>query len=105
MKMKCSQNILTILLRTMSVATFVNVLVMYWLPVCFPLSSFTAVRLAFIALAEERYYLILGSVLICVLLFVATISIRRKHCFLPMLLFVYMIYDFNLLIVNIFSLI
>lgn len=87
---KCLQTLLTIV----SIVTFVNVLVMFWIPILIPLSSFSAVRTMFVAFMEKRYYLIPVSVLICVLLFLSTISIRRQHILLPALSFLYLIYDF-----------
>lgn len=92
--LKYSTKCLTVLLTIVSVVTFVNVLVMYWLPINMHLNSFSAVRLTFLALIEKRYYLILVSVLICVLLFLSTISIRRQHILLPILSLVYLTYDF-----------
>ena len=92
--LRYSQKCLTVLLTIVPIVTFVNVLVMYWIPINIPLSSFSAVRTMFVAFIEERYYLILVSVSICVLLFLSTISIRRQHSFLPVLSLMYLIYDF-----------
>ncbi len=92
--LKYSKKYLTILLTIVSVVTFVNVLVMYWIPITMPLSSFFAVRTTFVAFVEKRYYLILISIAICVLLFLSTISVRKQHGLFPVLSLLYLIYDF-----------
>ena len=92
--LKYSTKCLTVLLTIVSVVSLINVFVMYWLPINIPLNSFSAVRLAVVALIEKRYYLILVSSLICVLLFLTTISVRRQHILLPALSLLYLIYDF-----------
>ena len=92
--LKHSTKCLTVLLTIVSVASLINVFVMYWLPINIPLNSFSAVRLTAVALIEKRYYLILVSLLICVLLFLTTISIRKQHSLFPVLSLLYLIYDF-----------
>ena len=92
--LKYSTKCLTVLLTIISVASLINVLIMYWLPINIPLNSFSAVRLAVGALIEKRYYLILFSLLLCVLLFLTTISVRRQQSILPTLSLLYLIYDF-----------
>lgn len=92
--MKYSTKCLTILLVVLSVVSLLNVFVMYWLPINIPISSFSAVRLTVVAFIEKRYYLIPVSVLICVLLFLSTFSVRRQHIFLPSLSLLYLVYDF-----------
>ena len=91
---KYSTKCLTILLTIVSTVSLINVFVMYWFPINIPLSSFSAVRLTFVAFIEKRYYLILVSALICVLLFLSTLSVRRQHILLPVLSLMYLIYDF-----------
>jgi hypothetical protein len=91
--LKYSQKHLTILLTIVSVVSLLNALTMYWLPVLIPLSSFSAVRLTVLALFTKQYYLIPVSLLLCVLLFLTTISICKKHCFLPVVSLLYLIYD------------
>lgn len=92
--LKYSTKCLTILLAIVSAVSLVNVLVMYWFPINIPISSFSAVRLTVVAFIEKRYYLTLVSALICVLLFLSTISVRRQHILLPVLSLMYLIYDF-----------
>ncbi len=92
--LKYGTKCLTILLAIVSIVSLVNVLVMYWFPINIPINSFSAVRLTVVAFIEKRYYLILISVLICVLLFLSTLSVRRQHIVLPSLLLIYLIYDF-----------
>ena len=59
-----------------------------------PVSSFAAVRLTAVAFIEKKYYLISVSILICALLFSASLSVRRKHIILPCLSLLYLLYDF-----------
>ena len=92
--LKHSTKCLTVLLAIVSTVSLINVFVMYWVPINIPISSFSAVRLAVVAFMEERYYLILFSILICVLLFLSTLSVRRQHIVLPSLSLLYLIYDF-----------
>lgn len=94
--LKYSQKCLTVILTIVSIVTFVNVLVIYWIPINMPLSSFSAVRTMFIAFVEKRYYLALVSALICALLFLSTFSVRRQHSLLPVLSLLYLIYDFTI---------
>ena len=95
--LKYIQKYLTVLLTIISVITFVNILVMYWIPINLPLSSFSAVRTMFVAFIEKRYYLTIVSTLICILLFLSTISVRRQHIFWPVLSLMYLIYDFTII--------
>ena len=88
------QRCLIILLTIVSTVSFVNVLVMYWLPCFLPLSVISILRTAIIALVERRYDLIVISFLACVLLFLSTISVRRQHVVLPILSVLYLTYDF-----------
>ncbi len=92
--LKYSKKCLTILLTIVSVSSLINVFVMYWFPINIPFSSFSAVRLTFIAFIEKRYYLIMVSILICVLLFLSAFFVRRQHIILPSLSLLYLIYDF-----------
>lgn len=92
--LKYNQKCLTILLKVISIATFVNLSVVYWLPITFPISSFSAVRIVVIAFIDKQYQLIPMGVLICVFLFLTPFSIRRKNILLPVLTIIYLIFDF-----------
>jgi len=91
--LKDRQKCLTVLLMIVSVISFINVLIMYWVPIVIPLGSFSAVRLTVLAFIEKQYYLIPVSLLLCTMLFLTTISIRKKHSILPVLSLFYLIYD------------
>ena len=91
---KNSTKCLTVLLAIVSTVSLINVIVMYWFPIDIPISSFSAVRLSVVAFMDERYYLNLFSILICVLLFLSTRSVRCGHIVLPSLSLLYLIYDF-----------
>ena len=92
--LKYSTKWLTILLASVSTVSLINVFVMYWFPINIPISSLSAVRLAVIAFIEKRYYLIPVSVLICGLLFLSALSVRRQQIILPSVSLLYLIYDF-----------
>ena len=92
--LKCSTKYLTVLLEVISIISLINVVVMYWIPINIPLSSFLAVRFTFVALIEKRYYFVLVSLLICVSLLLTTISIRKQRIVLPILSLLYLICDF-----------
>lgn len=91
---KYSTKCLTLLLAIVSAVSLINVFAMYWLPINFPISSFSAVRLTVVAFIEKRYYLFLFSILICVLLFLSALSVRRQYIILPSLSLLYLLYDF-----------
>ena len=91
--LKYSPKCLTILLTIVSAVSIINVFVMYWFPINIPFSSFSAVRLTFVALVEKRYYLILISALICILLFLSAVSVRRRYFLTPFLSLIYLTYD------------
>ena len=92
--LKYSTKCLTVLLAIVSSVSLINVFVMYWLPIQIPFSSFSAVRLTAVAFMEKRYHLIFFSILICVLLLLSALSVRRQHVVLPSLSIIYLIYDF-----------
>ena len=90
--LKCIKCLQT-LLKIVSITTFFNVIVIYWVPINVPISSFSAIRVMFVALIEKKYYLIAVSALICLLLFLSAVSIRKKCVILPALSLAYLIYD------------
>ena len=97
--LKKSQKWLIVLLTSISVTTFVNILLMPWIPIDIPISSFSAVRTMFVAIAERRYHLALVSILVCVLLFLSTVSVRRQHILLPILSILFLICDSIMLLI------
>ena len=92
--MKAAKYWLQNLLRIISVVTLINIIIMYWFPFMIPFSSFVAIRLVVLAFIEKTYRLLLIALLICILLFLTTFSIRRQHIFLPALSLGYLVYDF-----------
>lgn len=81
-------------LKVVAVITLVNVAALYWFPTQFPLSSFSAVKLMFLAYGNAQYIWILVSVLICALLFAGGMAISKKRIVFPVLSFFYLLYDF-----------
>lgn len=92
-----AKQLLSVLLKTVSIITLLNALVLYWIPMYVPLSSFFAIKLSFIAFVENRYYLIPISILICILLFSAALSIDRQRILCTTLSLIYLVCDFIML--------
>ena len=80
-------------LGLVSITTLFNIAIIYWIPIIIPISSLTAVRLVFLAFIEKNYCLLLFSFLICLLLFLTTVSVYRRHILLPSLSLIYLTYD------------
>ncbi len=87
-------NLLTITLMVISAVSFINIAIMYWLPVNLQLISFTCVRLTVVALIEKNCVLFIISVIICALIFLCALSIRKKNIILPMISLFYFLIDF-----------
>jgi len=81
-------------LKALAIITLINIAIMYWLPMQIPLSSFSAIKLMFLAYGDGQYILIPVSVLICGLLFVGGWSVQKKRIVFPVLTFFYLLYDF-----------
>ncbi len=90
-------------LGLISITTIFNAIIVYWIPITIPISSLTAVRLVFLAFILKKYWLLLFSFLICLLLFLTTLSVYKRHILLPALSIVYLMFDLfevSLLLVN-----
>ena len=90
-------------LGLISITTIFNAIIVYWIPITIPISSLTAVRLVFLAFIKKKYWLLLFSFLICLLLFLTTLSVYKRHILLPALSIVYLMFDLfevSLLLVN-----
>ena len=74
--LKNNKLILRILLYATAASTLLNTAVMYFFPCFFPLCSFSAIRLTFIAFAEKRYALVLVAA------FVVSIQHRKLQRFI-----------------------
>lgn len=96
--MKKLNDLLSTILVLLGVLTFINIAIMYWVPIVLPLSSFTAVRLVVVAFIEKTYWLVLVSVLICLLIFAVAFSIKRAYIVFPLLLSGYLLWDLTTLI-------
>lgn len=91
--LKYSQKCLSALLIVLPVATVASMLMLLVFPIDIPLKSFFAFRVAFIGLMEKQFYLILLSVLICALLFLSALAVRKQQILLPALSLAYLLYD------------
>ena len=81
-------------LGSVSITTLFNSIIIYWIPIIIPLSSFTAIRLVFFAFIEKYYSLLIFVFCICILLFLTAVSVYKRHFLLPILSLIYLIYDF-----------
>ena len=89
-----NNTLLKILLAVFSLTSLINMLILYWIPLFIPTGSFHVERLALVSFAEKRYYLLVVSLFICVLLFLTTFSIKKNRAFLPILSLIYILCDF-----------
>lgn len=80
-------------LGLVSITTLFNSIIIYWIPIIIPVSSLTAVRLVFLAFIEKKYWLLIFSFLICLLLFLTAVSVYRRHILLPTFSLIYLLYD------------
>lgn len=88
-----STTLLVLLLLTVAVATCVNVGMVYWYVDIFSVASFSAVWYIIRAFIAQSHYLIINSVVICILLLVSVVSVCRKKLFLPLMTLAYLAYD------------
>ena len=100
---KYTTKLLICIIATISIVSFSNLLIIYWLPIKLPLSSFSCIRLMVFAIIEKQYYLIFVSFIICVIFMLTALSIYKKSILFPVILFLYLLYDFiivMLLLIN-----
>ena len=90
---RLSMRLLICLLFLVSAITLLNIVIMYWLPIILPFSSFIAIRLVALAFIEKMYWLIIISFFICILMFIVISSIHKKRIFYPMLFSLYLVFD------------
>ena len=74
--------------------TLINVIIMYWFPIIFPFTVFTPLRLVMLAYIKEQYWLVLVSVLVCILLLMTIREICKQRILFPILSLLYLVYDF-----------
>ena len=91
---KINIRLLIISIVLVSITTLFNSIILYWMPIVIPISSFSAIRIVFFAFIGKKYWLLLFSFLICLLLLLTAVSIYKRHVLLPIFLLIYLIYDF-----------
>ena len=91
------------MLSIISFVSFVNIAILYWFPMYIPLSSHLAVALATTSYFLKCYYLIPISLLICSLIFFAAMAVLKNQIILPIVLFVYMMFDMMFLVRSFFD--
>lgn len=87
-------------LIAISSITFTNLAILYWIPIDFPLTSYTALRTLFIAFVEKTYYLVPISFLICIFMFYTAFSFHKQQVILPAFLCTFLLYDSIALMCN-----
>ena len=90
---------LQVVMMVVASITLFNIAHMFWYPVRIPLSLGPVLRVFFAGVVEQQYYLIPLSVLICILLFVSGIFVRKGKIVIPMLALTYMTYDVTVVLV------
>ena len=85
------------LMKTAAVVSFVNLFVLHIYPVFLPFSSFSIIRNLFIGFATDSDYRMVISMLLCALLFWTPAAISKQKIFLPLLSFLYLIFDILIL--------
>lgn len=80
-------------LRIIGLITLIHMIVLYWFPGHFPLSSFLPIVLMFLSYGAKAYYLIPIAVLICVLMVVAARSFKKERILWPVIFGVYLLCD------------
>lgn len=98
-----SKKTLFYILMIISSISFINLVLLYWFPMPLPLSSYLVIGLAQVAYFFKLYYLLPISIVICVLMFLGTLSILKKRIVLPVILFVYYLCDLSFLAYNVFD--
>lgn len=88
---------LMISLGIISIVTALNCAVFYLLPITFPFSAYSAVRFMRYAYLSRSFWFALLSILICALLFLAALSVRKQTTVFPIIALIYFLSDFIIL--------
>lgn len=80
-----------------SIITTLNCAVFYWFPVTFPFSSYSAVKFMLFAFLSRHHWFALPSFLICALMFLTALSVRRQSIVFPIIALIYFLSDFIML--------
>ena len=96
--MKFIARFLSISLIVIPVASIINVLVMWFFPIVFPISDFVAIRFVLMAFAHHKLYLISVGLLACILLFVTMFFVRKRCIVLPTLTCLYFVYELGVVL-------
>lgn len=98
-----STTLLQLLLLIVSLVTLVNVAIVYWYVDILPVALFSAVWYMIRSFIEQSPYLIINSIVICILLFLSVFSIHRKKILIPFMTLLYLFYDLYQLIIMFFN--
>ena len=84
-----SKKVLYYSLLVIGSITLINVLIGYWFPIHFPLSSFLAIGVMYASYFLKAYYLVTISIFFCLLMIFSAIAISKEKIALPIVLLVY----------------
>jgi len=101
--LKISEKFLFYSLIAISSISFINIAALYWFPIQFPLSSYTATGLMATAFFTKNYWLIPISISFCALMFITAFSFPRRQTILPIILSVYLLFDLIILAFSFFN--
>ena len=85
--------LLTISLGLFSVITLITS-ILWFLPIDLPFGMYSVLNLVYYFLLKRIYWLLFLGFLICVLFFLAAVSIRKRRILLPMLSLMYLVFEF-----------
>lgn len=94
---------LAISMGLVGIVTFVNAIVLYWIPGWWPLSSFVAISIQMLAYIQKTYWMLLLTLMVCILLFSSAISVRKGKIVLPIVSTVYFVGEFIVILFLIFD--
>ena len=76
-----------------STITLLNIIVIYWIPIIIPFSSFTVIKLVALGLIEKAYWLIIIAFFICILMYIVIRAISKKQTFHLLIFSIYLLCD------------
>lgn len=100
---KISRKVLFYSMIIISLTSFINMSVLYWVPIQIPLSLHSVTGLMLAAYFLKAYYLIPICFSICALIFFSAFSFLKQQIFLPIVLFVYLLCDLFFLVYSFFN--
>ena len=91
-------------LMIISSISFINVAILYWIPIQLPISLFSVTGLMSTAFFAKIYWFIPISLSFCILIFITAFSFSKQQMVLPVILFIYLLFDLLILTYSFFDL-